>query len=71
VDLSTSTCMYSSLKNSFIISASNFLFNHLSPCRQHCQGLPKPWAPHPSFEDGYGGFYGGVGTFHWNGHAWA
>jgi hypothetical protein len=39
---STSTC--SSSKNSFTIFSSKNLFDHLSPCRQHCQGMPKPWA---------------------------
>jgi hypothetical protein len=34
--LSASTCMCPSLKNSFIIFASIFLSNHLSPCRQLC-----------------------------------
>jgi len=53
-------CSFS--KNSFIISTSKKLFDHLSPCRQHNQGLPKPWAPHPRFGVGYGGFYGGAGA---------
>jgi hypothetical protein len=35
-DLSTSTSMCYSLKNSFIIFTSNFFSNHLSPCRQQC-----------------------------------
>ncbi len=62
-DLSTSISMCFSSKNSFIISASKFLSNHFSPCRQHSQGLPKPWVAHPSFGVRYGGFYGGAGTF--------
>jgi hypothetical protein len=69
VDLSTSTNMYPFSKKSFTIYASIFLSNHLSPCRQHNQGLPKPWVPHPNLGIGYGGFYEGVGTFHLNGHA--
>jgi hypothetical protein len=70
-DLSTSTSMCYSLKNSFIISTSKNLSDHLSPCKQHCQDLAKPWAPHPSFEDKYGGFYGGARASHWSGHAQA
>jgi hypothetical protein len=41
-NLSTSTSMCFSSRNSFIISASKFLFDHFSPCRKHYQGLPKP-----------------------------
>jgi hypothetical protein len=63
VDLSTSTGMCPSSKNSFSIFASKFLSNHLSPCEQHYQGLPKPWAPHPIFGVGYGGFYESVGAY--------
>jgi hypothetical protein len=70
-NLSTSIGMCSFSKNSFIIFTSNFLFDHLSPYRQHNQGLPKPWAPHPSFGVGYGGFYQGVGTSCWSGHTQA
>jgi len=62
VDLSTFTNMCPSSKNSFIIFASKKLSNHLSPCRQHCQGLPKPWVAHPSFGVGYGAFYRGAKT---------
>ncbi len=60
VDLFTSACMCSFSKNSFTIFASNNLSNHLSPCKQHSQGLPKPWVPHPGFGVGYGGFYPGA-----------
>jgi hypothetical protein len=62
MDLSASTGMCSFSKNSFIISTSNFLYNHISP--QHYQGLPKPWAPHPGFGVGYGSFYASVGASH-------
>jgi hypothetical protein len=61
-NLSTSIGMCSFSKTSFIISTSKNLFDHLSPYRQHNQGLPKPWAPHPTFGVGYGGFYGGAGA---------
>jgi hypothetical protein len=49
-------------KNSFTIFASIFLSNHFSPCRQHYQGLPKPWVPHLGFGVKYKGFYEGAGT---------
>jgi len=61
-DLSTSTSMCPSSRNSFSIFASNIVSNHLSPCKQHCQGMPKPWAPHLGFGVKYGGFHGGVGA---------
>jgi hypothetical protein len=70
VDLFTSIDMCFSSNNSFLTSVSNIVSNHLSPCKQHFQGLPKPWAPHPSLGVGYGGIHGGAGTSHWNSHAW-
>jgi hypothetical protein len=63
MDLSTSTSMCLSLKKSFSIFASKIMSNHLSPCGQHYQGLPKLWAPHPGFGVKYGGINRGVGTF--------
>jgi hypothetical protein len=54
-DLSTST---------HICYFSKKLSYHISPYRQHSQGLSKPWAPHPSFGVRYGGFYKGVRAFH-------
>jgi hypothetical protein len=62
-DLSTSTGMCLSLKNSFSIFASKIMSNHLSPCEQHYQGLPKPWAPRPGFGVKFGGFNRSAGTF--------
>jgi hypothetical protein len=38
-DLFASTGMCPSSRNSFSIFASNIVSNHLSPCRQHYQGL--------------------------------
>ncbi len=70
VNLSPSTSMCSFSKNSFTIFASKILFDHLSPYKQHNQGLPKPWAPHHGFGVGYRGFYKGVRTSRWSGHAW-
>jgi hypothetical protein len=65
VDLFTSTNMCLTFsKKSFTISTSKNLSNHLSPYRQHSQGLPKPWVPHPSFGIRHGGFYKGVGVSH-------
>jgi len=61
-DLFAPIGMCPSSRNSFSIFASNIVSNHLSPCKQHCQGLPKPWAPHLGFGIRYGGFHGGVGT---------
>jgi sensor histidine kinase YesM len=57
-DLSTSTCLCSFSKISFIIPTSKKLSNHLSPYKS------KPWAPHPSFGIRYEGFYEGVRTSH-------
>ncbi len=62
-DLFTSIGMCLTLKNSFSFFASKIMSNHLSPCEQHYQGLPKPWAPHLGFGVKYGGFNRGVRTF--------
>jgi hypothetical protein len=56
--------MCPSLKNSFSIFASKIMSKHLSPCGQQYQGLPKPWAPHPSFGIKYGSFNRGARTSH-------